>query len=104
MARGVAAMLFVLTLVAAPAAFAQLPDDYDADSLSETGFQTTESEGDEVPGGRFMLIAYCAFFGLIAGYVVHLSQRQARVQREFGDLRRSMEDLDDQLAERGIDA
>lgn len=104
MTRFVSALLLAIAVATASPAAAQTDGSYDADSLSESGFATGDSDADEVPGGVFMLLAYCAFFALLAGYTVNLSQRQARVQREFGDLRRSLEDIDDQLAERGIDA
>lgn len=84
--------------LAVPAAAAWADDDYDAADLSESGFDDAgEADNDEVPGGVFLLAAYCALFALVGGYTVHLSRRQARVQKEFGELRRAVEDIDDQL-------
>jgi CcmD family protein len=77
---------------------------YDANALSSEGFQTAAGSGsEEVPGGAFMLAAYVAFFALLGGYAFQLARKQARVQREFGDLRKAVEDIDDQLAELGGD-
>lgn len=74
---------------------------YDAEALSDQGFQAVSGRGDEasIPGGRLMLAAYLAFLALLAGYGVRLAARHTAVQGELANLRRLMEDVDDRLDE-----
>ncbi|MFT4704104.1 MAG: CcmD family protein [Bradymonadia bacterium] len=70
---------------------------YDAEALSESGFQVAYGVSDAVPGGQFLLAAYVVFALLLGGYVVTLAKRQQAVQRELAELRKALEDIDDQL-------
>ena len=49
------------------------------------------AQTENVPGGTLMIAAYGAVFLLVLGYVVSLSMRQARTQRELERLRQDLE-------------
>jgi hypothetical protein len=70
-------------------------------AVDAEGFRAVDGYGDAdtIPGGRLMLAAYLAFFGLLAGYTVQLARKHRAVQAELGALRRAVEDLDDRLDE-----
>jgi CcmD family protein len=98
---GVGGLALLSVVGVAATAWAQA-EGYDANALSTDGFQTAAGNGSgEVPGGAFMLAAYVVFFALLGGYAFSLARKQARVAREFSELRRAVEDIDDQLAALG---
>jgi len=98
---GVGGLALLSVVGVAASAWAQA-EGYDANALSKDGFQSAAGNGSgEVPGGAFMLAAYVVFFALLGGYAFQLARKQARVAREFAELRRAVEDIDDQLAALG---
>lgn len=98
----------IVTIAISTAAVAQEPPRAEnaptADPMATVdaeGFRAVEGYGDAdtIPGGKLMLAAYLAFFGLLAGYTVQLARKHRAVQAELGALRRALEDLDDRLDE-----